>query len=350
MAVDPSELASGQGAAGLPGDASSGTEAANDTSAAEITAGESTGAPEAIASSEDSQDSLPEGADTDDEAAASARAAAEDQADLEQYPEAVRERFKALDRAERKALYEHAEQNAKRLIESANERAARAEAARREADERAKAVRETQGKFTGITPIELVDQDGKPYDGPTYDELTTLLGTRRGRDELETRYGLSEGTAEAVKAELDTRRGMLDSAAGHFDEQSLLKRAQELHDGLQGINGVDPDACVDGVTPQNGGLREVLRRAVAQLEVRHTREMDAQKRDYEARLTNHALNAEGMRGRVAAAEGRRLPTGGRTGAGAVTQSAELARLAKENPDEYIRRAIAGEFANIDLTK
>jgi hypothetical protein len=260
------------------------------------------------APSDDDQES------TEPETPAEAEAGSDaDLADLESYPESIRDRFKALTRSERRALYEHAETASRERIAAERERADAAEAANRETEAERSRVLETQGKFVGATAIDLVDTDGSTFAGPTYDELTQALVTRRGREQLYSKYGLTEDGAESVKAELDQRRSMLGSAARYFDQQSVMGRARELYEGLNGINGIDPDAMVAGVTPENGGLKLVIQRTVSALEERHQREVSALKRDYDGRIEALTANDEAHRGRVAAAEARRLPTGGRSG-------------------------------------
>lgn len=296
-------------------------------------------------------DDVPEGTDppaegADPVAEATDTAEAEAQADLEQYPESVRDYLKGLSQEQRKTLHEHFGQRERERMEAERKRADDAEAAVRAAETKAAEVRATQGKFIGETPIDLIGENGELVTGPTYDELSSSLQTRRGREALWTKYGLDEDRAEAVKAELDQRRGMLTSSAQHFEDAAWNDLAIKFRAGLEAINGVDAEAAVAGAS----GPHEVLARVASMLDERHGREMAAQKRDFEGRIAALTANGEGMKGRVVAAEARRLPTGGRTG-GADTRTT-LQRLKDEAGSEeaFIENAKNGMYAGIDLSK
>lgn len=315
-----------------------------------VEAPDASGAPQAVPSQEQ-----PTGAA---EAPVSAEAGPDDEAveraDLEQYPESVRDYLKGLSQEQRKTLHEHFGQREREQMQAERERADRIEADQKAAEARAAAIRESQGKFVGETAIVLTDPTtGETVQGPTYNELVTLLQTRRGRDQLWSTYQLSEDTAEAVKAEMDQRREMLTSSARHFEDRAWGTVAGQMAERLAAINGVDAEALLSAaaqaVSEGKNGPDVILSGVVTALEAQHAREMAAAKKDADARIEALTLNQEGMRGRVAAAEERRLPTGGRSGAQALSAAAEIQRLARENPDEYIERAKRGDFAGVNLT-
>lgn len=289
-----------------------------------------------------------EGDESEATAEAEAAAAAEDQRDLEQYPESVRERFKALAPAERRALYEHAETNARTQIEAANARAAEIQQAENERQAKVQAILDTQGAFVGARPVKIRDVQGNEVDGPTYDELTSALQTRRGRQDLWDRHGLDEDQAEGLKLELDQRRAMLDGSAKVIEDAVVAGVALRFKAALEAVNGIDADAIVSGVAGQDAAAT-IVQRLVSSLEERHGREMTALKRDYDGRIDAHAANAEGMRGRVTAAESRRLPTGGRSGSTATKKSVRE-RLIEEagSREQFAENAARGLYAGVNL--
>lgn len=266
------------------------------------------GAPGA-AQSDPSADTSGDGSGDEAAAEAAARAEAEDRADLETYPESVRDYLKGIPQEHRKTLHEHFGQRERERMLAEQERANRLEQARAEAEAKAQAVRETQGKFLGEAPIPLRAADGTTFDGPTYAELAQALETRRGRDNLYQKYGLDEDGAEAVKAEMDQRRAMLTSTASHLEDRVWSGMAVRFKAGLDAIPGVDADAIIAGAS----GPDEVVGRLARALDEKRTREIAALTRDFEGRITALTANTEGMKGRVVAAESRRLETGGRTG-------------------------------------
>jgi hypothetical protein len=296
--------------------------------------------------SDPSQATADPGADAGADAEATAQAAADDQADLETYPESVRDYLKGIPQEHRKTLHEHFGQRERERMLEEKQRADAAEAITREAEAKAQGVRASQGKFLGLTPIDLTDSEGNVVPGPTYDELTTALQTRRGREGLWDTYSLEEATAEAVLTELNQRREMLNSSAQHFEDGAWGQLAARFKAGLEAINGVDADAAVAGAT----GPEEVLARVAASLEDRHGREMAAMRRDYDGRIDALTVNTEGMKGRVVAAESRRLATGGRTGGGAALTTLERLKAEAGSPEQFAQNAKDGLYAGIDLSK
>lgn len=304
------------------------------------------------AQSDDSQATAESGDDSEAPAEADATAAAADQADLERYPESVRERFKTLKPAERRALYEHAETNAREQIEAANKRTAELQAAEAERQAQIQAVLDTQGEFIGTKPIKMADfglteENGFPPEGPTYDELVSLMGTRGGRAKLADTYGLNDVNAEWLRTNLERGRNMLGSSAKFIEDNAWNTLAVRFKAGLEAIPEIDAEALVAGAT----GPEDVIARFSAAKDERHGREMAALRRDFEGRIKALDVNGEAMKGRVVAAESRRLPTGGRTGSSAAGGSV-VERLIAEagGREQFAERAARGEYAGVDLTK
>lgn len=285
------------------------------------------------AQSDGSQVTTDDTGDTEPDAAAAAEAAvAADRADLEQYPEGVREHFKALPPARRRELYEAAEAHiaprVKAEIDAANQRTDALQKANAEAEAKRQQILQSQGKFVGETAIELNTADGEKVAGPTYRELLDLQRTPRGRQQLWDMYGLSEDVAESVRVELEARRAMLDSSIDLHRAFVLSDLGAKFQASLAAIPGVDADAMVAGATDPG----TVITRFNAWKDEKHAAEMADLKRGYDARINAHTANAEGMRGRVVAAESRRLPTGGRTGggdAGALTMASYRAMTSEQ---------------------
>lgn len=348
MAVDPSGMSGAETSGDTGGDAATAEATEQILAGAEggMDAGGPAEGPEGLADAQSDDAEATTDSEPGEEATAEAAALAEaeDRQDLEQYPESVRDRFKSLKPAERRALYEHAETNARAQIEAANKRAAELQQAEDARQAQIQAVLDSQGKFVGTKPIDLTQADGTIVPGPTYDELSTALRSRRGRDQLWEKYGLQEDTAEAVLQELDNRREMLDGSVKLMDDAAWGKLALRFKAGLEAIPEIDADAMVAGAA----GPEEVIARLSAAKDEKHAREMAAVKRDYEGRIGTTNVNAEALRGRVVAAESRKLPTGGRTGGGSVLS--EIDRLQQENPEEYIERAKRGDFAGADRTR
>ena len=286
-----------------------------------------------------------EGAEHDPSVEADDAAAAEDARDLEQYPESVRDYLKGIPREHRKTLHEHFGQR---------ERAQMLEEQKRAADLKAKADAEqaerdrivaTQGKFVGEAPIELTDADGNTVEGPTYSELKEALGTRRGREQLWSKYGLTEDGAEAVKAELDQRRDMLAGSAKLMDDAAWGKLAGHVLQALEQVPGIDPAAILGGTS----GPQEWLPRLIQAVDARHEAEKAEMRATYEGRIDTTNVNAEALRKRTVAAESRRMPTGGRTG-GTATRTIDRLRAEAGSDEQFAANAAAGMYVGIDLTK
>lgn len=314
--------------------------------------GPAEGSAEPGSTSSDTDTSIDAAESDDEQATAEAEAAvtAEDARDLEQYPESVRERFKTLKPSERRALYEHAETNARAQVEAEREARQRVEQAEAERQAKVQAILDSQGAFVGARPVKLRGQDGQTFDGPTYDELDRSLKTRVGRQQLWDRYGLDEDQAEATLTELDERRAMLDGSANVIEQGVTARVALRFKAALEAVNGVNADEIVAGADSQGQDAAAVIvQRLVATLEERHSREMTALKRDYDGRIDAHTANEEGMRGRVTAAEARRLPTGGRSGSTATRKSVRE-RLIEEagGIERFSENAAQGRYVGINL--
>jgi hypothetical protein len=311
------------------------------------------GLSESVASQSDtsSQETAAEGSDeqgSDEQATAEAEAAAaaEDAADLEQYPESVRDRFRALDRAERKALYEHAETRARQQIETANARAAELKAAADARQAEIDKILASQGKYVGNAPIEIRWDDGTVTEGPTYDELVTLSSTRSGREQLLNKYGLDEAGTEVQRARIEENRAMLGASAQLLEDGAWSSVAAKFKTGLEQVEGINPDDMVADAS----GPDDVIVRLARTLNERHAREVTTLKQGYEDRITALTENAEGLKGRALAGSSRQMATGGRTGGGSSTST--LQRLIDDagGSEAFAERAARGEYAGIDLSK
>jgi hypothetical protein len=299
--------------------------------------------PEADASAVEGEPAEPAAPDTAPDEAEPTEPLDENEADLQGYPESVREAFRALEPEQRKALYEHAEARVSDRIETERKRndelaatQARAEAVRLE-------TRSKVGRFIGTDAQTITLGDGTTRALPAYADLDRMLRSQSGRDQLYDKYALDQGTAEAIRAEWDERNQMLDAAADTLWHPRAMDFDQRFRAGIRS-EGVDPGPHLDSADgPEMAG-----RNLVRYLKAEHAAEVAQIKRENEARAAAQNLNAEGLRGRVLAATSRRLPTGGRSGAasGPVT----VQRLIEEagSPEEYARRAMAGEYAHVQL--
>lgn len=250
--------------------------------------------------------------------AATAEATA-DEADLAQYPERLRERFKSLTREERRELYEYAEGRVRPKLQEEHEAdRQRAEDLKRKADEdeaERTSIRQKFGHHFGETDgdIELKDRDGNVVaTRPNYAELTRLLGSRNGEDVLDDKYGMSLLEAHDWKDELEGRRELIPGLARHFDDQAWAKTAWKLSEGLKRVEGIDADAMVRDAN----GVDEVVERLATTLSGRYEKQLADQKKSYEDRIRTLTLNGEALKGQAAAGSSRRLETDGRTGGGA----------------------------------
>jgi hypothetical protein len=261
-----------------------------------------------------------------------------DEADLLTYPEAVRDRFKKLPRADRRAFWEHASAGARAEVEAANARAAEVKRVADENDARARAVAESQGKYVGYSPIELPDGQGGTIKGPTFDELQQLLSSGQyGRNELWTRYGLDEDVAIATRNELQGRREMLTSTTGHLEREVWGKTAWKFKNGLVGLLGSESsaDAMVDGAGGPEGVLARVgqwHQREMDALNDQHQRERAVERKNYEDRLGAAAAEQEALSGRALAGSMRDPATGGRS-AGGSSRELTLEEYQRLTPEQ-----------------
>jgi hypothetical protein len=230
----------------------------------------------------------------------------DDEADLAQYPEKVREAFRNLSRSTRKALYAEAEERARESVKVERDRADQLERDRLADEAKREQVRAAQGKYIGLEPT--TTEDGRPL--PSYDELVNLLTSRGGFRTLADKYGLSEDDAREQKAVWDERRDMLGSAADHLEDTAWSKLGKLLRTGLQGVEGIDPEAIVSGAQ----GPHDVVARLAKSITDRYEAREAKLVKDYEARLDTLRLNKGAEQVRSTA----RTPaptTGGRSAGG-----------------------------------
>ncbi len=271
-------------------------------------------------------------------------ATAEDDADLAQYPEAVREQFKSLTPAQRKSLYEQAEARVEEKIRTERERNDKLEAERKQQDERRKEIRTRTGKFVGLEGQTIELPNGNQITLPSYDELVQKSQTQRGRDELSSKYGMHEDDAEFWRFIYDWNRDSLDASAEVLDDRAWGKLDQSLKDGMR-AEGLDPDRILDGA--QNP--HDIVRQLVGHLKGEHDAVVKKLTTDYEGRIHGLNLNAEGMRGQLVGATSREPLPGGRTSAGGeMTLAAfralpleERKAMRRDNPSLVDRLYAAG---------
>jgi hypothetical protein len=264
---------------------------------------------------------------------------AADAADLAQYPESVREDFKALAPEKRKALYEEAEKRAEARITENRQRLEKLEAERKAQEERRAAIRARTGKHTGDEAQTIKLPNGNEIELPSRDEMENLSKTQRGRDELRTKYGLDEDRTEFWLFVLDQNREALDASAEYFDDVAWVKLDKNLRDGIKEELGVEPDTILSNAKSP----RDVVKGIVG-----HFQSQIAQlKKEHEARATALNANAEGLRGRALAGSARELPSGGRSAgtAGHIFTREELGRMDvptyRQNKAEIERQDRAG---------
>jgi hypothetical protein len=276
--------------------------------------------------------------------AEAAAPASDDDADLAAYPEAVRERFKAFTPAERKALFEHAEANAREGWEALKKREADIAAEETRKTEQVKAIRSKAGRFVGAEAQTRTLADGTTQDLPSYDELAKLSQTRSGRDALYQKYGLDEIAAEELKTEWDQRYEMLEASADLLETQRLQQFDQRLRAGFKDA-GLDPDAYLGTVKAPE----EIVPTVVRALREQHAAELKTLTSKHADELRLRDGNAVGLRARALAGDSPPLPTGGRTaGGGRVTVDQLIAEAG--GTEAYIERAKRGDYAHLDFTR
>lgn len=262
---------------------------------------------------------LPEGSEVS--AAVDDSLTDQDRAFLEKAPESVRERFLAIDPDLRKSFYEYSEEyigkKTEDRINKERERNDQLAAEQKARDDRARQIREKAGRFFGSEEQEI-RRDGQKQRLPDYDTLIRLSQNRAGRDRLYSEYGLDEDAAEAQIAEWDGRREMVETIYEDIRDRSLSQIDADIQAGLR-AEGIDPASVIEGAT--NPG--ELISNLVRKLKGDHEAEVKKVRSDLETRIENGNLNAEAMRGKVAAG-GRALATGGRT-AGSDTLTLERFR-------------------------
>jgi hypothetical protein len=259
---------------------------------------------------------------------------ADDDADLARYPESVREDFRKLSPEKRKALFEHAEANARLGWEALKKREADLAAETTRKAEQTKAVLSKTGKFVGAEAQTLTRKDGSTQELPSYDDLAKLSQTRSGRDELYQKYGLDEVAAEELRDEWDQRYEMLEEAGDLIETQRLAKIDQRMRAGFKAVD-LDPDAYLGAVSVPE----EIVPAVVRALREQHEAEVKTLKSKHADEIKLHAVNAEGLRARALAGDSPPIPTGGRTaGATAMTLDQframpleERKRLRADNP-------------------
>ena len=260
-------------------------------------------------------------------------------ADLEQYPESVREEFKALSPAKRKALYEEAEKRAEARITANQERIARIEAEQKAQEERRAEIRKRTGKFVGDEAQTLELPNGSTIELPSYDELTKLSQTQRGRDELASKYGMNDADAEFWRFIFDRSREMGDATAEMFDDAAWGKLDANLRAGIKDVMGIEPDTILSNAKSPTDVIKGIVGH--------YTGQIDQLKKEHEARTNALNVNAEALRGRALAGSSRQLATGGRSaGDGAhVFTREELGRMDvatyRQNKAEIERQERAG---------
>lgn len=287
----------------------------DDTAGDQSAAGNETSGDETLSDDTTSSDDAGEGSDQETQGAGEGDPdAAADAEDLAQYPERLRERFKSLNRDERRELYEYAESQVAPKLEQKYEddrKAADDLKVKADADEAERArIRGTFGKFVGAEDIEIKDDDGNVVGlKPSHQQIERLLTTRNGEDILDEKYGMSRADALEWKDELEERRGVIEAVSSHFDDQAWGKVAMKLQAGLKAIEGIDPDAIVNGAN----GPDEVIARLHSTLSAQFERKLADQKDGYEKRIRLLSANGEALKGQAAAGTGKRLETGGMTG-------------------------------------
>ncbi len=318
---------------GTPGTPGADSESGAVAEAASVDTGASEGAIEATgvdtgaaAAVDGGTDGVAEGSETVDAEAAA------DAADLEQYPEAVRESFKSLKPAERKSLYEQAEARIEEKIRTERERNDKLEADNKAREAKRQEIRAKAGRFVGAEAQTVKAPDGSDKLLPAYDELVKLSTTRAGRDTLYEKYGLDEDATERQRAEWDERHEMIQSVATELDDQAWGKLDVSLRAGIKS-KGLDPDAIL--ASAQSPG--DIVSQLVDHLEGKHAAEKKKLTDDYEGRIGLHTKNAEAMRGQVVGATSRQLATGGRTSGGAGELTLESFRALPPDQRQKMRR-------------
>lgn len=205
-----------------------------------------------------------------------------------------------LSRSEYRTLAEHFESRTAEQLRAANEAAEATRQANAAREAQIAEIRQRQGSFIGETAVQIPDGQGGFKPGPTYDELTQLARTQRGRDALYEKYGLDEPSSEYLMGELEQRRAMLDGAVGHFREDAWMEMGKMLAASVAS-SGLDLQAVWKNV--QNAG--DVVTSVVNTMQAKHAAEIKRITDDYEGRLK--AVKANDV-ARVAQTTSKRLPT------------------------------------------
>ncbi len=277
------------------------------------------------------------GSDGGDEAALAEQAA--DEADLAEYPESVREDFKALSPEKRKALYEQAEKRAEARITENRQRLEKIETERAAETARRAEIRSRTGKHVGAEAQKLELPNGNTIELPSYDEMVKLSTTQRGRDQLAEKYNLDDDSTEFWRFIFDRNREALDASADLLDDAAWGKLDANLRDGIKAELGVDPDTILSGAKNPRDIIRQVAGHFQGQI--------SQLKKEHESRAEALNANAEALRGRALAGSSRNLATGGRSAGGGehVFTREELGRMDvptyRQNKAEIERQDRAG---------
>jgi len=270
----------------------------------------------------------------------------DEDADLSQYPEAVREKFKALDPEERKALYEEAEKRAEARIKANEEKTAQLAAQAAEQEARRKEILARTGQHVGAEAQTVTDEYGNEITIPSYEDLKRLMVTRAGRDRLLAEHGLDEIAAERWVKTFEGNQAALDASADFFDDKAWGKLDASLKAGIRAA-GLDPDEFLANAhSPQ-----DVIGQLLAHRDAKHEAEKAEMRSEYDGRIEALSKNNEGLRGRALAGSTRRLAEGGRS-AGHTNGKVTTQQLIEEagSVEAYTERAMRGDYAGLNLSR
>lgn len=226
-------------------------------------------------------------------------------ADLQQYPEQLHDLLRGHSRAERKAIFEAAEQRVEPRLQEKyqadRERAAQLEAADAARQAQQRAALEKVGRYTGDVP--------KAEGEPTYDDLDQL--TRRRDYQGLANRGLDMDSALATLADWDERRGLITNMSTHFAELAYAKTGALMRGQIEQL-GYDWDTVINGAA----GPEDIVARIVTNERTVASEKAAAIEKSYELKLKALSENGQALAGRAAG----RTPapeSGGRSGNGSI---------------------------------